>query len=96
MITDPSILAFLDAERRWEHLQAIGMVRAERRIGQEITREPRYFLLSFTGVKTFAHAVRSHWASRIACIGCWIWLFEKMNHVFVRAMRKKIWLSFVM
>jgi predicted transposase YbfD/YdcC len=37
------------------------MVRAERRIGQETSRETRYFLLSFSAVKTFAHAVRSHW-----------------------------------
>ncbi len=37
------------------------MVRAQRRIGQEITKETRYFLLSFPSVKTFAGAVRSHW-----------------------------------
>ena len=60
-ITDPEILTFLDAEKRWKELQGIGMVRAERRIGQEITRETRYYLLSFPTVKTFAYAVRSHW-----------------------------------
>ena len=60
-ITDPAILAFLDPTHRWKGLQAIGMVRAERRIGEKVTRETRYFLLSFTGVKPFAHAVRSHW-----------------------------------
>jgi predicted transposase YbfD/YdcC len=37
------------------------MVRAERRMDREITRETRYFLLSFSSVNTFAHAVRSHW-----------------------------------
>jgi predicted transposase YbfD/YdcC len=60
-ITDPQILTFLDAEHRWKELQGIGMVRAERRIGPEVTRETRYYLLSFPGVKTFAQAVRSHW-----------------------------------
>jgi predicted transposase YbfD/YdcC len=60
-ITDPEILAFLDPEHRWKELHGIGMVRAERRIGPEVTRESRYYLLSFPGVKTFAHAVRSHW-----------------------------------
>jgi len=60
-ITDPAILTFLNAENRWQGLQGIGMVRAERRMEQEITRETSYYLLSFTGVKTFAHAVRSHW-----------------------------------
>lgn len=37
------------------------MVRAERRIDQEVSVETRYFLLSFSSVKTFAYAVRSHW-----------------------------------
>ncbi len=60
-ITEPDILAFLDREHRWTGLQGIGMVRAQRRIGRKVTRETRYYLLSFTGVKTFAHAVRSHW-----------------------------------
>ena len=60
-ISEPEILAFLDAENRWKGLQGIGMVRAERRIDQEVTQEIRYFLLSFPSVKTFASAVRSHW-----------------------------------
>ena len=37
------------------------MVRAERRLPHEITKETRYFLLSFPSAKTFAYAVRSHW-----------------------------------
>ena len=60
-ISDPEILEYLDPEKRWKGLRGIGMVRAERRIHQEITRETRYFLLSFPSVKTFAYAVRSHW-----------------------------------
>jgi predicted transposase YbfD/YdcC len=60
-ISDPAILAYLNPEKRWKGLQGIGMVRAERRIEQEISLETRYFLLSFTSVKTFAYAVRSHW-----------------------------------
>ncbi len=51
----------LDPRTRWKGLQGIGMVRAERRIDQEVTKETRYFLLSFSSVKTFAYAVRSHW-----------------------------------
>ena len=58
-ISDPDILAYLDAEKRWKGLRGIGMVRAERRIEQEISQETRYFLLSFPSVKTFAYAVRS-------------------------------------
>lgn len=60
-IRDPEILDYLDPQKKWKGLQAIGMVRAQRRIDQEISRETRYFLLSFPSVQTFAHAVRSHW-----------------------------------
>ena len=60
-ISDPDILAYLDPEQKWQGLRGIGMVRAERRIKQEVSRETRYFLLSFSSVKTFATAVRSHW-----------------------------------
>lgn len=60
-ISDAAILHYLDPQKRWKGLRGIGMVRAERRIRQEITRETRYFLLSFSSVKTFAGAVRSHW-----------------------------------
>src|SRR6266700_1913962 len=60
-ISDAAILEYLDPEKRWKGLRGIGMVRAERRIEQEITKETRYFLLSFSSVKTFACAVRSHW-----------------------------------
>jgi predicted transposase YbfD/YdcC len=40
--------------------EAIGMVRAERRIDQEVSRETCSFLLSFSAVQTFASAVRSY------------------------------------
>jgi predicted transposase YbfD/YdcC len=60
-ISAPEILEYLDPEKRWKGLRGIGMVKAERRIGQEISQETRYFLLSFPSVKTFSSAVRSHW-----------------------------------
>jgi predicted transposase YbfD/YdcC len=60
-ISNPEILDYLDPEKRWKGLRGIGMVRAERRIGQEVSLETRYFLLSFSSVKTLAYAVRSHW-----------------------------------
>jgi len=60
-IRDPEILAYLDPEKKWKGLRGIGMVRAERRTDQKVTKETRYFLLSFPAVKTFAYAVRSHW-----------------------------------
>ena len=60
-ITDPAILDYLDPDKRWKGLRGIGMVRAQRRIDQQISQETRYFLLSFSSVKTLAYAVRSHW-----------------------------------
>lgn len=60
-ISDPAILEYLDPEKRWKGFKGIGMVRAERRMEHEITRETRSFLLSFSSVKTFAYAARSHW-----------------------------------
>jgi predicted transposase YbfD/YdcC len=60
-LSDPAILAYLNPEGRWNGLQGIGIVQAERRMEQKTTKETRYFLLSFSSVKTFATAVRSHW-----------------------------------
>lgn len=60
-ISDPKILEYLDPEKKWKGLCGIGMVKAERRIKQEVSQETRYFLLSFPSVKTFAYAVRGHW-----------------------------------
>lgn len=64
-MSDPDILTYLDPEQKWKGLQAIGVVRAERRMGHKTTKETRYFLLSFSSVKTFAYAVRSHWGIEI-------------------------------
>jgi predicted transposase YbfD/YdcC len=60
-LSDPEILVYLDPEHQWKGLRGIGVVRAERRMEQKTTKETRYFLLSFSSVKTFATAVRSHW-----------------------------------
>jgi predicted transposase YbfD/YdcC len=60
-LSNPEILAYLDPEQKWKGLQGIGVVRAERRMEHKTTKETRYFLLSFSSVKIFAMAVRSHW-----------------------------------
>lgn len=60
-ISDPEYLAYLDPKGRWKGFQSIGMVQAERRLGKQMTQETRYYLLSFSDAKTFAHAVRGHW-----------------------------------
>lgn len=61
-ICDPEYLAYLNADQRWKGLRRIGMVRSQRRIGEQITRETRSSLMSLTGsAKAFAGAVRGHW-----------------------------------
>lgn len=60
-ISQPEIVAYLDPDQKWKGFAGIGMVRAERRIKDEVSKEACYFLLSFSSVTTFATAVRSHW-----------------------------------
>ena len=46
----------------WPGLRSVGMVEAERRIGQNVSSETRYFLSSLEADATmFAYAVRTHW-----------------------------------
>jgi predicted transposase YbfD/YdcC len=48
---------------KWEGLQTVGLVEAEREVGGRKTVERRYYLSSLPlGVETFAKAVRGHWA----------------------------------
>ncbi len=47
MIDDQECLNYLDEGGKWKGLRAIGMVVAQRRIGQEVSTETRYYLLSF-------------------------------------------------
>lgn len=62
VITDPAVLAWLQEGHHWPGLQAIGMVEANRRIGEERSQESRYYLLSaHLSAKTFGTATRSHW-----------------------------------
>ena len=63
-ISDPAILAYLDPTGAWAGLRSIGMVEAERRVGEQVSVEARYYLSSQRGAATaagFAAAVRGHW-----------------------------------
>jgi predicted transposase YbfD/YdcC len=62
VLTEPTYLAWLQEGQHWPGLQALGCVEAERRIGEERTKEARYYLLSRAmSASTFAEVVRSHW-----------------------------------
>jgi len=52
---------FLSQKSEWQGLKFIGKVVNETFRDGKDTRETRYFLLSFSGVKRFAKVVRGHW-----------------------------------
>lgn len=62
VIDDPAVLAWIQDRHAWPGLAAIGMVRAERRIGSDRTSEDRFYLLSASlTAHVFGETVRSHW-----------------------------------
>jgi hypothetical protein len=48
-INDPVYIAYLNPQGTWTNLQAIAMVEAQRRIGEEVTTEICYYLSSLPG-----------------------------------------------
>lgn len=60
-ISDAETLAHLDADAQWVGLRAVALVEAERRVGETVTREQRYYLTSVTSAKDVERAVRAHW-----------------------------------
>lgn len=61
-IADPAVIAYLDPHGAWPHLRSVAMVVAERRVGEDVSRERRYYLSSLPGdAATVGAAVRAHW-----------------------------------
>lgn len=59
---DPVVLAWLDPERTWPGLRSIAAVAGERRLGETVTRETRYYVTSLPADPArIAAAVRAHW-----------------------------------
>ncbi len=59
---DPELLAHLDPEGRWAQLRGIGLVEAERHVGETVSVEQRCYLLSAPlSAAALARAVRGHW-----------------------------------
>jgi len=62
IISEPEFLAYLDPEGHWKDLSSIGRVEAERRNGEQVERETRYYIASLAGdAEEFGSAVRAHW-----------------------------------
>lgn len=61
-ISDPACMAYLNAKQAWTGLRSIGMVEAQRTVGEQVSTERRYYLTSLPGeARAFGAAVRSHW-----------------------------------
>ncbi len=57
-----SDLRWLEERSQWQALQRVGMVEADRHIGEQVSVERRYYLSSLPlDVARFAQAVRGHW-----------------------------------
>lgn len=61
-ISEAEYLRYLDPQGRWADLGSIGMVEAERLVGDQTSREVRYYVSSLAGdAREFSRAVRRHW-----------------------------------
>jgi len=61
-ISEPEHIAYLNEQGGWAGLRSIGMVDAERTIGEATSREARYFISSLAGeARQVGQAVRAHW-----------------------------------
>jgi predicted transposase YbfD/YdcC len=61
-ISEPEHIAYLNEHGRWAGLRSIGMVEAERTLGETTSQETRYYISSLAGeARPFGRAVRAHW-----------------------------------
>jgi predicted transposase YbfD/YdcC len=61
-IADPRFMGDLRQGRQWKSLRSVAQVTLERRVGEQVTVETRYYISSLPGqAKQIQHAVRSHW-----------------------------------
>lgn len=61
-IADPRFVGDLRQGRQWKSLRSVAQVTLERRVGESVTVETRYYLSSLPGsAKQLQQAVRSHW-----------------------------------
>jgi predicted transposase YbfD/YdcC len=61
-IADPRFVGDLRQGRQWKSLRSVAQVTLERRVGEQVTVETRYYISSLSGsAKQIQQAVRSHW-----------------------------------
>ena len=60
--SDPEYLQYIASFADWKGLQSIGMIQAERRLGEEKSVKQRYFISSLeSNAKQLLHAARTYW-----------------------------------
>ena len=60
-IFEPEFMAYLNPQGKWAGLHSIGKVEAERRVGDQVNRETRYYISSLRAdAVEFGRAVRGH------------------------------------
>lgn len=61
-VGEPEVIADLDPTGAWPGLRSVGVVEAERRVGERVSREARSYLSSLPGdAERCGAAVRGHW-----------------------------------
>lgn len=61
-IADPRYVGDLRQGRKWKSLHSVAQIQLERRIGEHVTVETRYFISSLSGnAQQIQNAVRLHW-----------------------------------
>jgi len=62
VVTDPEYVEYIREHKEWAGLRSVILVRGERRIGDTVSQEDRYYISSLEGDAALClHAVRSHW-----------------------------------
>lgn len=61
-IADPECISYLNPRGQWRGLRSVAKVTGERRIGEKVSKESRYYISSLPGAaKELLWAVRAHW-----------------------------------
>lgn len=61
-ISDPQGLSYIRSLSKWKNLNSVAMVRAQRRIGETVSVESRYYISSLKGdARQLLPAIRGHW-----------------------------------
>jgi len=62
IISESTYIDYINRQGTWMGLRSIGMVQAERRVGDQVSHDTRYYITSLEGdARQFGRAARGHW-----------------------------------